>query len=95
MQVTICIEADAAGDQALVEAWFARWRDTLAFCSPNEGCGCCVDIWNVDAPVPALRELPEHVFAMSEWAEEWLRDPSPGTVDDRAGRGDGGDPTQA
>ena len=53
---------------AAAEAWFARWRPRLAYCSENQGCGCCVDIWDVEAPAEAVAELPEELSAMSEWS---------------------------
>ena len=55
-------------EQAAVDAWLERWRPRLPFVSDNEGCGCCVDIYNVEAPPEALAELPPAVFASSEWA---------------------------
>ncbi len=69
MRATICVEADAAEDQALVKAWFTRWQPQLAYCSDNEGCGCCVDMWDVEGPAEAVAELPEHLLAASAWAE--------------------------
>lgn len=67
MRATILVEADDAGRVAAAEAWFARWRPRLAYCSDNRGCGCCVDIWNVDALADAVAELPEELRATSEW----------------------------
>lgn len=67
MKATLCVEADDKAGRALVEAWFERWRPRLVFCSENEGCGCCVDLWNVDAPAEAVAEIPEHLLAMSDW----------------------------
>jgi hypothetical protein len=55
-------------EQAAVEAWLERWRSRLPFVSDNEGCGCCVHIYRVEAPPDALGELPPDVFAASEWS---------------------------
>jgi hypothetical protein len=52
-----------AGERAVLDAWLERWRQRLAYCSENEGCGCCVDVYRVDAPLEALGELPEAVVA--------------------------------
>jgi hypothetical protein len=55
-------------EQAAVNAWLTRWRPRLPFVSANEGCGCCVDLYRVEAPQEALDELPPLVFAASEWS---------------------------
>lgn len=68
MRATICVEVSRADASAAVAAWFTRWRDRLAFASENEGCGCCVDMWNVDGPAEAIAEIPPSVRAASEWS---------------------------
>jgi hypothetical protein len=57
-------------ERAAVAAWFDRWRDRLTFLSGNRGCGCCVDMWNVDGPLEAIVELPPTVRAASDWARD-------------------------
>jgi hypothetical protein len=66
-RATICVDVGTA-EQAAVDAWLARWRTSMPFCSDNEGCGCCVDLYRVEAPQNALDELPQVVFAMSDWS---------------------------
>lgn len=66
-KATLCTSVDS-GERQVVEDWLSKWRQSLGFCSENEGCGCCVDIYNVEAPEEALAELPPSVFAASEWA---------------------------
>ncbi|VTR97816.1 hypothetical protein [Tuwongella immobilis] len=66
-RATICVDVGIP-EQAAVMAWLDRWRSSLAFVSDNEGCGCCVDIYRVEAPPEALAELPPAVFAISEWS---------------------------
>lgn len=66
-RATICVDAGAQ-EQVLVDEWFERWRDRLPFASDNEGCGCCVDLYRVDAPQEALEELPANVLIASEWS---------------------------
>jgi len=63
MKATICVDVACEDEVAAVERWFATWRGRLAFCSENGGCGCCVDIWEVDAPAEALAELPQSVVS--------------------------------
>ena len=68
MRATICVDVNRADDRAAVEAWFERWRSSLSVLSENEGCGCCVDIWNVDGPEEAIAAIPETLHAVSDWA---------------------------
>lgn len=67
-RATIIALTDRSGEWELVEAWIERWRDRMTVC-PEEpgGCWCCVATWDVDAPAEALKELPQHMFAGSEW----------------------------
>src|SRR5262249_14423551 len=66
-RATICVDAGAP-EQDIVEDWLERWRDQLSFVSENEGCGCCIHLWRVEAPRRVLDELPSAVFASSEWS---------------------------
>lgn len=59
---------DVAGEREAAEAWFARWRPQLSYCSENRGCGCCVDLWDVEGPDAAIEELPPSMSAMSDWS---------------------------
>lgn len=67
VRATIIVAVDYPDEVAAAEAWFARWRPRLFYCSENTGCGCCVDIWDVDAPEEAVAELPDEISAESEW----------------------------
>lgn len=58
----IIVAVDQPDEVAAVAMWFVRWRGRLAV-SENAGCGCCVNIWDVDGPAEALAELPEVVVA--------------------------------
>jgi hypothetical protein len=64
MHITIIVETDAPDEVTAVEAWFTRWDGRLGSVSENKGCGCCVDIWDVDAPREAVDELPPHVVSL-------------------------------
>lgn len=68
MRATIIVSVDEPGDAEAAEAWFAKWRPHLTYCSENTGCGCCVDMWDVEGPYPAITEIPEGLKAMSEWS---------------------------
>jgi hypothetical protein len=60
-QIVVCV--DQPDEVRAVVAWFDRWRDGLTAVSENSGCGCCVDIWDVEGPAGVLAELPEVVVA--------------------------------
>lgn len=62
-KVQIIVAVDQPEEVRAVAEWFERWRDHLAAVSDNTGCGCCVDISDVEGPEEALRELPEVVVA--------------------------------
>ena len=64
----ICALTDEPEEVAVVNAWLTRWRSRFAYVSDNEGCGCCVNLYRVDASQEALDELPPEVFAESEWS---------------------------
>jgi hypothetical protein len=66
-RATLIASADLL-EREILDAWLAKWRPALAFCSENEGCGCCVDMYNVEAPEEALADLPRSILAASEWA---------------------------
>ncbi|WP_369939386.1 hypothetical protein [Xanthomonas medicagonis] len=63
VRATLTAECDVPGEQELLLDWLARWRDALRACSDNTGCGCCVDSFVVEAPAPALAELPAHMVS--------------------------------
>jgi len=66
-RATICADTDTPDRQAVLD-WLSKWQGKLGYCSPNEGCGCCIDLYNLEAPEEALAELPANVFCASEWA---------------------------
>jgi hypothetical protein len=59
----IIVSTDHPDEVRKVDDWFARWRERLSSVSDNTGCGCCVNIWNVEGPEEALLELPAAVIA--------------------------------
>lgn len=61
-KATVSVTIDNERDILAVNAWFRRWGTRIQ-CSDNQGCGCCVDIWRVEAPAEALSELPTGMVA--------------------------------
>jgi len=68
MRATIIVSKDNSDEAATVASWFERWRSQLTFVSENQGCGCCIDMWDIDGPAAAIAQLPETVSAASAWA---------------------------
>lgn len=56
-----------SSEKERLEAWLFKWRKQLPVCSENQGCGCCADIYDVEAPEKALREVAE-LQANSPWS---------------------------
>ena len=57
MRATVSYEPD---DEPVMDAWFDRWETALAV-SDDQGCGCCVHIFDVDGPPEAFAALPPGV----------------------------------
>jgi hypothetical protein len=68
MRATIVVDVEQAEELGAVEAWFARWEGQVHSRSEDRGCGCCIHMWDVDAPHAAIGELPDAVRAESDWA---------------------------
>ena len=56
-RATVSVTIDNEREVMAMNAWFQRWGPRIQ-CADNQGCGCCVDIWDVHAPAQALAELP-------------------------------------
>ena len=69
-RVTVITNADNSSELESFDAWLAKWEDKLIYFSPNEGCGCCVNIFNIEASEEAIGELPFEIKAQSEWANK-------------------------
>lgn len=61
MRATICVDRGAEAEVQAVAAWFATWAAAITSCSENQGCGCCVDLWEVEASPEAVAALPDAV----------------------------------
>jgi len=66
-KATITVSRDLDEEVRAVDAWFAKWKGQLTYVSSNLGCGCCVDIYDVEGPTAAIHELPESVRTVSQW----------------------------
>jgi hypothetical protein len=67
-RATITTNRDEPGSVAACEAWMQRWKPQLIRISENYGCGCCVDIYDVEGADEAIDAIPEELRTSSEWA---------------------------
>lgn len=58
VKATICVDIESEDEMGEVEKWFLAWCDKLSFVSEDNGCGCCVRIWNVEGPPEAIAAIP-------------------------------------
>ena len=60
---------DEPDEVAAGRTWLAANRRDLTHVSENQGCGCCVDIWDVEGPADVLDTLPDSLRSAGEWAD--------------------------
>ncbi len=58
-RTTIVVAVDEPSEVEAAERWLARWSTAITYQSDNQGCGCCVDIWEVEASAEAMADLPD------------------------------------
>lgn len=68
-RATIIVDVTHPEEVTACEDWFAKWATSLTFRSENQGCGCCVNMWNVEGPDEALSALPLSIKGDSEWVQ--------------------------
>ena len=66
-KVQVIVDVGCKNEVATFSEWLQRWRASATI-SENDGCGCCVDIWDVDGPREAIDVIPEHSQSASDWA---------------------------
>jgi hypothetical protein len=66
-RATIVVAIDDPAELDAVASWFYRWSEQILHRSDNHGCGCCVDIWEIEASAEAIAELPQKSYAGEEW----------------------------
>ena len=60
-RATVSVTIDNQREVAAVNAWLQRLGPKIQL-NDNQGCGCCVDIWDVQAPADALAVLPRAMY---------------------------------
>lgn len=69
-RATICIAVDEPAEAQAGEQWLSENRARLDFISENRGCGCCVDLYDLEGPAEVLATIPEMLLASSDWTSD-------------------------
>jgi hypothetical protein len=72
-RATIIVEVTRPEDVAACEDWFAKWTQSLTYQSENTGCGCCVNIWDVEGSDEAIAAIPSGIQGHSSWVDDGIR----------------------
>jgi hypothetical protein len=68
VRATLCVEVDKPEQRLAAARWFESWREELTYVSRNHGCGCCVDLFDVEGSEAAIGSLPPVVGCQSDWS---------------------------
>lgn len=74
-RATIIVDVTHPEEVTACEDWFAKWAPSLTLQSENQGCGCCVNMWDVEGPDEALAALPLSIKGDSEWVQHGAHRP--------------------
>ena len=69
-RATVIIAVDSPDEEDSYVAWLEKWKEKLPYVSENYGCGCCVLMFDIEAPDEALAELPAAIRGESDWTCE-------------------------
>ena len=53
----VVVTVDNEREIEAIGRWFNRWGNRIR-CVDNTGCGCCRDVWNIEAPQHVFDDLP-------------------------------------
>jgi hypothetical protein len=65
MRTSICAAVDNVGEVEEAQAWLERNRAALSYVSEMNGCGCCIQAWDIAGPQHVLDTLPSHLRAVT------------------------------
>ena len=67
-RATVSVTIDNEREVMAVNAWLNRWGPRIQL-SDQQGCGCCVDIWDVEGPADLIASIPPASLADSKWVK--------------------------
>ncbi len=68
-RATLCAATDVQSEVDALNAWISKWKESLTHFSGNLGCGCCVDMYDVEGPIEAVEDIPGELLCGSDWAD--------------------------
>jgi hypothetical protein len=68
-RATLIATADDSDNRVMARTWLEKHKSSLVFVSDNLGCGCCVDIWNIEGDATVVASIPSILLASSAWAD--------------------------
>ena len=68
VRATLIATADEPENRLAAFQWINRHKEALSFVSENLGCGCCVDIWNIEGDSQVIGQVPQNLLGSSAWA---------------------------
>lgn len=77
MRESICVKADDPTSVQAAKDWLARNRERLDYLSENYGCGCCVDLYDLEGAEEVLSTIPDDLRCSSEWTRNDRKDRRP------------------
>jgi len=66
-RATISIAVDEPAQVRAGEEWLTANHSRLSFISENYGCGCCVDLYDMEGPDDLLATIPDLLRTTSDW----------------------------
>lgn len=72
---TIIVDVTHPEEVTASENWFVKWTPNFTFRSENQGCGCCINIWDVEGTDEAVTALPSSITGDSDWVQHGHRNP--------------------
>ena len=74
-RATIIVDVTHPAEVTASENWFVKWTPSLTFRSENQGCGCCVNIWDIEGTDEGVAALPPSIKGDSNWVRQGHRKP--------------------
>lgn len=68
LRATLLVTAEEPESRLAAHQWLGVHQNALDFVSENLGCGCCVDIWNVEGDRALIEQIPPELLGSSAWA---------------------------
>lgn len=65
-RITIYVDhVDSSDDYDLMQGWLLRWQNIAKI--ENYSTGGWEHIWDIEAPIEAIEEIPKEWFCASDW----------------------------